>query len=710
MSSLVEKKLKKLKTVIQKLKLKMVEIDPSDHEVYDRLLSLVEDLITSLNHGDADSELIELLYSIFKYYQLTKLERYSLEYMITSNSSELSVSNSNNMNFSTVGFENEDYTRILESIKNNTCRFLMPNLSRTLNQYTKLLKKIGILDDNNVIMKKLKRFGNYLPENKFICELESLDLDFIKFDEIRNLTELEDTFLEFKVENKKDVGIEWDDFIYQLNECLPRYRGKTKIYDNYILTKSPIEGLKIKVNFDEDIVKLDKTVEKVDVREQDSLNPLKYTDEEEKNGNSIDKQSLEATKDSSDNIANEDPVSSLDLDNTTTSQRVSKRLNRTRNETVIPQIDVDTFKTQERVFNTLNQYLEDLNDQDERNIGNFKITNILPLVFKDLNLDAEFVEENGENEKKLLINDPYLYDFWVMLQNWGDDQTEVLLASADIGFKSSANSSSSRVARNKSNSTPSNSANGLGVTSVREILNSTGLNEKAIESKVTLDELDKGQLNKLIEKINKNKMHFTQIRILVVSHLLKFREETGGSLLTDSKIREETQNLIGVFIDACGMYYFKSCKANLLNDTAKINIEIFSVCISIYEYLINAYISMIQERKIKNLKSSAMNELVSLENTLLYRIKNWETMLNDIFQVLSINSVTSSPFDVRLNDTAQKLLWYRFSWASLLVLQHQDVDPSFLKSKLQNLTTRIEFEQHESSIIEDDYFCYFYTE
>ncbi|GME84268.1 unnamed protein product [[Candida] boidinii] len=126
------------------------EIDPSDHEVYDRLLSLVEDLITSLNHGDADSELIELLYSIFKYYQLTKLERYSLEYMITSNSSELSVSNSNNMNFSTVGFENEDYSRILESIKNNTCRFLMPNLSRTLNQYTKLLKKIGILDDNNI--------------------------------------------------------------------------------------------------------------------------------------------------------------------------------------------------------------------------------------------------------------------------------------------------------------------------------------------------------------------------------------------------------------------------------------------------------------------------------------------------------------------------------------------------------------------------------
>ncbi|GME74116.1 unnamed protein product [[Candida] boidinii] len=246
----------------------------------------------------------------------------------------------------------------------------------------------------------------------------------------------------------------------------------------------------------------------------------------------------------------------------------------------------------------------------------------------------------------MLINDPYLYDFWVMLQNWGDDQTEVLLASADIGSKSSANNSSSRVARNKSNSTPSNSANGLGVTSVREILNSTGLNEKAIESKVTLDELDKGQLNKLIEKINKNKMHFTQIRILVVSHLLKFREETGGSLLTDSKIREETQNLVGVFIDACGMYYFKSCKANLLNDTAKVNIEIFSVCISIYEYLINAYISMIQERKIKNLKSSAMNELVSLENTLLYRIKNWETMLNDIFQVLSINSVTSSPFDL----------------------------------------------------------------
>ncbi|GMG33370.1 unnamed protein product [[Candida] boidinii] len=66
------------------------EIEPSDQEVYDRLLSLVENLITSLNHGDADSELIELLYSIFKYYQLTKLERYSLEYMIMSNSSELS--------------------------------------------------------------------------------------------------------------------------------------------------------------------------------------------------------------------------------------------------------------------------------------------------------------------------------------------------------------------------------------------------------------------------------------------------------------------------------------------------------------------------------------------------------------------------------------------------------------------------------------------
>ncbi|GMF07906.1 unnamed protein product [[Candida] boidinii] len=230
------------------------------------------------------------------------------------------------------------------------------------------------------------------------------------------------------------------------------------------------------------------------------------------------------------------------------------------------------------------------------------------------------------------------------------------------------------------------------MTSVREILNSTGLNEKAIESRVTLDEMDKGELNKLIERINKNKMHFTQIRILVVTHLLKYREETGGSLLTDSKISEETQNFIGVFIDACGMYYFKSCKANLMNDAATVDIEILSVSISIYEYLINAYISMIQEKTIKNLKSSAINELTSLENTLLYRIKNWEIILNDVFQMLSTNGESSSFFDVSLNDKTQKLLWYRFNWASFLVLQHQDVDPGFLKSKLQNLTTRIENE------------------
>ncbi|GMF46577.1 unnamed protein product [[Candida] boidinii] len=213
--------------------------------------------------------------------------------MIMSNSSELSVSSSNNMNFSIVGFENEDYSRILESIKNNTCRFLMPDLSRNLNQYTKLLQKLGILDENNVILKKLKRFGNYLSENKFTRELETLDLDVIKFDEIRNLTESKDTFLEFKVENKKDVGIEWDDFIYQLNECLPRYRGKTKIHDNYILTKSPIEGVKIKVNSDENAVKLNNTDKKEDARKEEPLNTSKYTDEEEKNSDKIDKQNLD---------------------------------------------------------------------------------------------------------------------------------------------------------------------------------------------------------------------------------------------------------------------------------------------------------------------------------------------------------------------------------------------------------------------------------
>ncbi|GMF51384.1 unnamed protein product [[Candida] boidinii] len=510
---------------------------------------------------------------------------------------------------------------------------------------------------------------------------------------IINLTESKDTFLEFKVENKKDVGIEWDDFIYQLNECLPRYRGKTKIHDNYILTKSPIEGVKIKVNSDENAVKLNNTDKKEDARKEEPLNTSKYTDEEEKNSDKIDKQNLDVTKDSNDNVTNEGSVNSLDLDNTTTSQRVSKRLNRTRNETLIPQIDADTFKSQERVFNTINQYLEDLNDPDERNIGNFKITNILPLVFKDLNLDADSVRETyGEKETEILINDPYLYDFWAMLQNWGDDQTEALLASADFGSKSSASSNSSKLLKNRSNSESSNSVNGLGMTSVREILNSTGLNEKAIESRVTLDEMDKGELNKLIERINKNKMHFTQIRILVVTHLLKYREETGGSLLTDSKISEETQNFIGVFIDACGMYYFKSCKANLMNDAATVDIEILSVSISIYEYLINAYISMIQEKTIKNLKSSAINELTSLENTLLYRIKNWEIILNDVFQMLSTNGESSSFFDVSLNDKTQKLLWYRFNWASFLVLQHQDVDPGFLKSKLQNLTTRIENE------------------
>lgn len=185
----------------------------SPQDFVDCIIKVVENLLESIQHNDADDSVTELLIRIFQSYKSKRLERMVLEYELT---------------------RSENSLLLLGRKK----RSVLPKLRQIIGQYSNLLEEIKDEEPGRNNMKPLET----LPHPKKLPELNSVLL------QIRDMkTQDEHTMKELDVFEVTLESFTWEAFADALKSLLPQTKSSNllnKSLDPYADVEEPIEGIK----------------------------------------------------------------------------------------------------------------------------------------------------------------------------------------------------------------------------------------------------------------------------------------------------------------------------------------------------------------------------------------------------------------------------------------------------------------------------------
>ncbi|ODV87192.1 hypothetical protein CANARDRAFT_87126 [[Candida] arabinofermentans NRRL YB-2248] len=227
------------------------EEEEQKEEWFERLMSAIDDLITSLVHGRADLKLIDVLSQICNHYKLQRLSRLLIEFEFLKSGSGLGESGDSGMS----ALPDDD---LCVDLKN--AEFLLPNQVNLLRNYKETLDQL--YDVESIEYQSLQIVLDRSGGSERLDKKQRLKLDMVltKFDF--------DSFRTFENDTIKLTLYKYDDkidlrkFLKDVNDILPRLKGKSKVYDNYVLSEFPIEKIILDV-----VEKKVETIEEVNTTE-----------------------------------------------------------------------------------------------------------------------------------------------------------------------------------------------------------------------------------------------------------------------------------------------------------------------------------------------------------------------------------------------------------------------------------------------------------
>ena len=222
----------------------------SSEDVVDNILKIVENLLESLRHSEADYNVIEVLVQIFESFKSKRLQKLLLENEFMNNDSHLLFSGRKRTN-------------------------ILPQLKVLISQYINLLKD---LHASSVLEKKIICNGqakntSHLPRTnvKFKNILEQLNKLRTEDDELIKSLDIHDIELD---------NYDWTSLLRSLRETLPTVKSLAlfgRNSDPYAETETPIEAVKV-------IVKEEVVIDKI---HDNSNNENEVTEEKEITDNKV---------------------------------------------------------------------------------------------------------------------------------------------------------------------------------------------------------------------------------------------------------------------------------------------------------------------------------------------------------------------------------------------------------------------------------------
>lgn len=580
--------------------------------------SMIDDMIVSLIYQEADEKLLNTLYEIFAYLNITKLARNTLEYIISGKD------------------ESDDLFGLLPI--NNSVKHKYELLLKSLHLSKSSIDEVDIRDDIDRI-------------NRRLSFLEPIKIDYQKLiEKTRVLREIS-----VDLESKQN-GLEWTSVIDDINKKIKNEQDKekyqevprirTKDLNPYLLSENPIE--RVKFNFpllqdtacedeipsdnennneaaDESEVEIDdeKTVipfeesKKDDGEEEIFYETKEFTEEENKptektelsNSFEIKIDDNEELKDMSRDAKENPQDEKARIDGNETYkqtrviQRSSKRVKHRNEEATVEINDFEVtrscFVETEKFFEVLNQYFEVFN----REIGT------------DLHLENivnKYVPPKVDNhaDESETVCEPYEMDFLVALNDWNTKAyTQSLFMDDDIPIGPSTNQSTEneKIKLMEVLSTFGNKNNSSKLGIYKDVFNIT-------EYETT------NEILQFLRQLNEVSCHYEELKIKILRRLLgtQHRADEVGLIselclisdsIWDSKLFEKIKEWV-IQHELVILHYLQvDTKNNIPEHTM---FEKFSFSVSIYEILVDTYISL--KTHINNMTSSSSKRSIHKSN------------------------------------------------------------------------------------------------
>ncbi|KAG7859624.1 hypothetical protein KL939_002524 [Ogataea angusta] len=547
----------------------------------------VDDLASALCHGKGDLKLIELLIQIFKRLKTKKLSRFAYEYELLKNEHAAPTQ----QHAGSANTEEDDIQYDLSRPGH-----LLPNQLSLLRGYKEFLEEMGVESASSQLLVHIENRAS--PRKQVAMDV------FPTAEQFKAFNQEEPDWYSVTLPCRGN-SVALDELLRKLNELLPK-KGRSKIYDSYILTERPIEG----VNFE--LVETRDNHEELEPRAEDDTeeNEVVGVPDDEDIGSPyrLSLPPAENSQQEKEDIKETHQKGAIPGAN----PPVTKRQTRANKEAEVSELSNETFESQFLFLEqTLPQYLLYCGVIVD---GSGKLT--------------EAFLPNAQSQSDLQEH----YDLAHIFNQWSKEDTETLFVKLEDGHSNEESKEAS----------------------VKEILSS--LSKETLEERRSFQELDDGGLKNVILSMTGTRLQFNQIRLSILDYLFSVRE-LGGTLVTDGFVSADSLKQLRLFTDAVGLYVYRQLSNSLLED-GPTDVRGLSFGVSTLEILVDYFVSLKVDRKLKKFGTKALyNEIVQTEQITSRRIERWIAILNDYFENMDMNTVCSQ-------------LWLRTKWCQMCFLQH----------------------------------------
>lgn len=504
----------------------------SSQDVVDCIIKVVENLVESIQHNDADSSVTELLIQIFQSYKSKRLQRMVLEYELT---------------------RSENSLLLLGRKK----RSILPKLRQIIGQYHDLLDIIHDSGSNPGFIHCLS-----LPKEKPQLNSVLLKIEDMKTHDEHTMKEL-DVF-EITIKN-----FTWEALAHSLKDLLPHTKISNllnKSVDPYAEVQEPIEAIRFVLAATES-VESESDAKKID--ETEDLEEKAPSSEVSREPKSTEVNSIKDISDDN-QTPGKRPVESVEPKPV---QRSSKRFKDKDQDLV----ENDLLSTNRLAF------LEEL--------SNLSVTlayDVPHFYFKSA------MGEILENDQKLLPRQ----DLIECLKGWSSWHTDIF-------------------AQNDSSSS-SNNPNDENTLQLNALLKSNVFADKDNDANL-LGDLPEEKLASFVDTINKNPVHFQEVRF-------KFLR-----LLLSSEIDSNTRPILNCSWSSSLFeaveWLFLSTEQNLFEFVSNNRASCASFALSFYELLVNMLGNICEQISSKKLQGHRTHELKTQRNKLEIKHDRWLDLL-----------------------------------------------------------------------------------
>lgn len=552
----------------------------NDDIIVNYILKVIEDLVESIQHNEADNSVISLLVQIFKSFKSKKLERLILEYELAKADNVLPLSGRRSGG-------------------------VIPQLTKSINQYLSLIGSLRDPKENikNLGLPTIKK----LFHNIQIDEDNSNDMDGV-LKIINNMKKEDDRVM--KQLDKFEVNIDcltWETVLNGFKELVPHvklYTLITRNVDPYNEMEDPIEAISFKLNLANEEDKQTKEESIMHIDDEDITVP---STQDNIRSNAELKTDLATSESQQVTLENpQNPIQELiiaegdDIPEDKKDGILIVNESSSRKRSVSELTERPAQRTSKRFKHKESIETVSYNSMKEHEVFFDGLFFLSQSVKKELPFTLYDLEEKINQKDQADLNFLPFIDLFECLKNWTSAHTELF---------------------NKNEITTRNdSKESEDMTKLNNVLKSTIFSSQLGDSMIdVLEELPKEDIEGYLLELNSHEYHFHEIRLRL---LLKFLH---GTSVVDRPITQ--YNWSPNFFTTI-QWLLLGCETSILQFVEE-NFETYYIfALTVLEFLINLLGELDSDIHSKQAQGSKLNETKYQKNKIELKIERWLSFFN----------------------------------------------------------------------------------